>query len=514
MRVSFTIKARLWTLAGLAVLGMTLIAGLSLISNRINSAAMTELYERDTVSLLRMQRIENSLLEVRFRTAGVLLDQLPIPGSLNHLKEARKELSEAWKELQPQAAALFTDEASRPLFEQLGGEWKQIDTTLAKLEAAYAGKDKNQLTTVLEEDWPVMHKAAVKPLQSLIPLARQHAQASYGAAQSSSANLLTLALVGGGISVLALVVVAWFTLRSVLLPLTEVRRSMARIANGDLASALPAQRQDELGLMIEALAGMQSHLAGIVGQVRHATDSISTASSEIATGSLDLSQRTESTASSLQRAASSMHELTDTVRQSSEAARQADQLANSAADVAARGGAVVSDVVATMETIAGSSRKIADIIGVIDGIAFQTNILALNAAVEAARAGEQGRGFAVVASEVRSLAGRSADAAREIKSLISASVENVDSGTRLVAQAGSTMQDIVGSVQRVKDIIAEISATSSEQSEGIQRINSSMTELDQMTQQNAALVEESAAAAESLKEQATRVAEVMSGFKL
>ncbi|MBA4343302.1 MAG: hypothetical protein C0423_14295 [Methylibium sp.] len=514
MRVSFTIKARLWTLAGLAVLGMTLIAGLSLISNRINSAAMTELYERDTVSLLRMQRIENSLLEVRFRTAGVLLDQLPMPGSLNHLREARKELSDAWKELQPLGSALFTDEASRPLFEQLGSEWKQIDATLAKLEAAYTAKDKNQLGSVLEEDWPVMHKTAVKPLQSLIPLAQQHAQESYGTAQSSSTKLLTLAIVGGGVSVLALVVVAWFTLRSVLVPLTEVRRSMARIADGDLASALPAPRQDELGLMIEALAGMQSHLAGIVGQVRHATDSISTASSEIATGSLDLSQRTESTASSLQRAASSMHELTDTVRQSSDAARQADQLANSAAEVAARGGVVVSDVVATMETIAGSSRKIADIIGVIDGIAFQTNILALNAAVEAARAGEQGRGFAVVASEVRSLAGRSADAAREIKSLISASVENVDSGSRLVAQAGSTMQDIVGSVQRVKDIIAEISATSSEQSEGIQRINSSMTELDQMTQQNAALVEQSAAAAESLKEQAARVAEVMSGFKL
>ncbi|EER57937.1 methyl-accepting chemotaxis sensory transducer [Acidovorax delafieldii 2AN] len=243
-------------------------------------------------------------------------------------------------------------------------------------------------------------------------------------------------------------------------------------------------------------------------------DSITTASAEIAGGNQDLSARTEATASSLAQTAQSMEQLTATVRQSADAARQANQLAGSAAEVAARGGRVVGEVVTTMGDINQSSRKIADIIGVIDSIAFQTNILALNAAVEAARAGEQGRGFAVVAGEVRSLAGRSAAAAREIKQLIGASVERVESGARLVQDAGTTMDEIVGSVKRVGDIIGEITAASSEQSDGIGQVNTAVNQLDQMTQQNAALVEESAAAAQSLRDQATRLAGAVQVFKL
>ena len=258
-----------------------------------------------------------------------------------------------------------------------------------------------------------------------------------------------------------------------------------------------------------ALARMDS----AVSAVRASTNNIETACSEIATGNQDLSQRTEQTASNLQRTASSMEELTSNVRQSAEAARQANQLAATAAEVAARGGEVVGQVVTTMDEINHSSKKISDIIGVIDGIAFQTNILALNAAVEAARAGEQGRGFAVVASEVRSLAGRSAEAAKEIKGLISASVEKVASGSRLVQDAGSTMDEIVGSVRRVSDIIGEITAASSEQSSGIGEVNSAINVLDQMTQQNAALVEQSAAAAESLKDQAQRLVGAVEVFR-
>ncbi|MDP1655281.1 MAG: methyl-accepting chemotaxis protein [Hylemonella sp.] len=258
-----------------------------------------------------------------------------------------------------------------------------------------------------------------------------------------------------------------------------------------------------------ALARMDS----AVSAVRASTNNIETACSEIATGNQDLSQRTEQTASNLQRTASSMEELTSNVRQSAEAARQANQLAATAAEVAARGGEVVGQVVTTMDEINHSSKKISDIIGVIDGIAFQTNILALNAAVEAARAGEQGRGFAVVASEVRSLAGRSAEAAKEIKGLISASVEKVASGSRLVQDAGSTMNEIVGSVRRVSDIIGEITAASSEQSSGIGEVNSAINVLDQMTQQNAALVEQSAAAAESLKDQAQRLVGAVEVFR-
>jgi methyl-accepting chemotaxis protein len=316
------------------------------------------------------------------------------------------------------------------------------------------------------------------------------------------------------VCLLGLVIMAWLTMRALLGPLREVELSMRRIAEGDLATAVPAARHDEVGRMISALGDMQQRLQTLVASVRLSTENITTASTEIAAGSQDLSSRTEQTASSLQQTASSMEQLTGTVRQSAESARQANQLASSAAAVADRGGHVVSEVVTTMGEIHASSKKIADIIGVIDGIAFQTNILALNAAVEAARAGEQGRGFAVVASEVRTLAQRSAAAAREIKSLIGTSVDKVESGSKMVANAGATMREIVASVQRVNDIIGEITASATEQSDGIGQVSNAVTQLDQMTQQNAALVEQSAAAAESLKDQAHHLSDMVATFKL
>ncbi|HEY9110047.1 MAG TPA: methyl-accepting chemotaxis protein [Roseateles sp.] len=302
--------------------------------------------------------------------------------------------------------------------------------------------------------------------------------------------------------------------RSIIGPLVAAKRFAELMASGDLSRAPEAHGSDESAEMMQSLAAMQRSLSEIVGQVRESAESIQVASSEVASGNMDLSQRTEQTASNLQQASSSMTQLTSTVGQSADSAMTAKQLAGAAAATAGRGGEVVSRVVSTMGEINNASKKIADIIGTIDGIAFQTNILALNAAVEAARAGEQGRGFAVVAGEVRSLAQRSAEAAREIKALINASVERVEAGTHLVNDAGSTMTDIVGSVQRVTDIIGEISAAAAEQSQGIAQVNGTVTELDQMTQQNAALVEESAAAAQSLKEQAVRLAGLVSSFKL
>ncbi|WP_310388680.1 methyl-accepting chemotaxis protein [Roseateles sp.] len=298
--------------------------------------------------------------------------------------------------------------------------------------------------------------------------------------------------------------------------LTRVQAALDEISagGGDLTQRLPEHGKDEIARIATAFNLFAKKIQDILLDVRAASNSITTASSEIALGAQDLSQRTEQTAANLEEAASSMETLTSTVRQTADAAQTANQLASSASAAAAKGGGVVSQVVTTMDEINTSSKKISDIIGVIDGIAFQTNILALNAAVEAARAGEQGRGFAVVASEVRSLAQRSAEAAKEIKGLIGASVDRVEVGTRLVEEAGHSMNDIVASVQRVTDIIGEITAASTEQSDGIGQVNGAVVQLDKMTQQNAALVEESAAAAESLKDQAQRLTEVVSVFKL
>ena len=298
--------------------------------------------------------------------------------------------------------------------------------------------------------------------------------------------------------------------------LTQVRDAMHDIGSGegDLARRIDAQGEDELAQIATDFNSFASKLSGVLLQIRDASGSVRVAAEEIASGNQDLSSRTELTASNLQQTTASMEQLTETVRQNADAARQANQLVAQASSVAQHGGKVVGDVVSTMEQINSASRKISDIIGVIDGIAFQTNILALNAAVEAARAGEQGRGFAVVASEVRSLASRSAEAAKEIKGLISASVQEVANGSRLVNDAGTTMTDIVTSVQRVTDIMAEISASTSEQSTSIAEVGQAVNQLDQMTQQNAALVEESAAAAQSLKDQSVRLTEVVGSFRL
>ena len=316
------------------------------------------------------------------------------------------------------------------------------------------------------------------------------------------------------VSLLLGLLLAYTIARIVSRPLRHALQIAQTVASGDLTSDISVQTKDETGLLLQALKDMNASLLSVVTEVRQGTDAITTASTQIAAGNLDLSNRTENQASSLEETASSMEEITSTIRHNSDNARQANQLSHSATTVAQKGGEVVAQVVDTMGSINASSKKIVDIIGVIDGIAFQTNILALNAAVEAARAGEQGRGFAVVASEVRNLAQRSASAAKEIKELINDSVDKVDLGSHLVDQAGSTMKEVVESVKRVSAIISDITAAGAEQSGGIEQINVAVTQMDQMTQQNAALVEEAAAAASSLQQQAENLSRVVSVFKL
>ena len=353
--------------------------------------------------------------------------------------------------------------------------------------------------------------AALGELASLLQTETSQAQAASAARTTNVERALALV---GLVLLMGSAVVAWGLARGIVRPIQAAMAVAGTVAAGDLSSRIQADGGDETGRLLGSLAAMTAQLSSVVGQVRQATHSIATASGEIASGNQDLSNRTEQTAASLQQAASSLQQMTQMVQQLAASAAQAHQLANDAAAVAGSGGEVVSRVVSTMAEIQGSSRRIADITGVIDGIAFQTNILALNAAVEAARAGEQGRGFAVVASEVRSLAQRSAQAAREIKSLISASVEKVDAGSQLASDAGQTMDKVVGAVQRVNQILGDITRAADQQSSGIGEVNSAVSRLDQMTQQNAALVEQSTAAAESMKAQAQQLSGLVNTFKL
>ena len=343
---------------------------------------------------------------------------------------------------------------------------------------------------------------------------QQNANKAGDDVQARIRNARMLIAVVAALAVAAGVAAAWAITRSITRPLASAIELAEQVARGDLTHHVSAEGSDEVAQLLQALDRMQKSLREIVGKVRSGVDSVSSACTQIAAGNRDLSSRTEQQASSLQETAASMEQMNSTVRQNADNAKQANQLAVTASEVAMRGGSVVERVVETMDDISAQSRKIAEIIGVIDGIAFQTNILALNAAVEAARAGEQGRGFAVVAGEVRNLAQRSAQAAREIKSLIGTSVERVEAGGKQVAEAGATMGEIVSQVKRVTDLIGEITAATVEQSGGIGQVNLAVTQLDQMTQQNAALVEQSTAAAESLRDQADELAKTVSAFRL
>ena len=457
-----------------------------------------------------------SAIGIQSRSAAMLNDIDP--------KQAREQIVAVGKTLKEYAAQeaalteLLTPAKATPAELKLLGEVQALGgKTRPELDSAIKAADDGDTvsaTLALMTRVAPAETAWRAKLRELIELQNTlNAEATSSAEQTQS----SARVVGGLLVLLAIglgALIAWRITASITAPIGRAVVVAERIARGDLTSQVEVRIHDETGRLLEAIAAMQERLRTLVGEIGQTADSILVASSEVASGNLDLSQRTEQTSHNLQSAASSLVDLTGTVSQSADSARQANQLASTASDAATRGGEVVGQVVRTMDTISASSRKIADIISVIDGIAFQTNILALNAAVEAARAGEQGRGFAVVAGEVRNLAGRSAQAAREIKALIGTSVDQVQEGSTLVNHAGKTIEELVQSVRRVSDIMGEITAATQEQSQRIGHVSQSVGALEEMTQQNAALVEEGAAAADSLKDQAGRLTQMVGTFRL
>ncbi len=505
--------------AGFAVLLLMLAAGAALGLNRMATirAHMEEITTVNHVQAGLATTMRVSVLDrmIALRNLVLLHEVVDIKAEVEHIQKQAAIYAQAEQKL----TSMFASGPKTTVDQHaLLGQVKEAASAAAPLiakvvELGFADRAEDA-AKVLIKDLPPSQFKWQNGLSGLIDLEHRlsndyvaDANRDYEIAQVTMLTLTVLAILLG-------IAIAWTITRGITRPINEAVRVARTVAAGDLTSQIVATQTDETGQLMQALREMNDSLLKIVGQVRHGADSMATASSQIAAGNQDLSSRTEQQASSLQQTAASMEELTSTVRHNADNALQANQLASQASSVAVHGGAVVAQVVDTMGSINASSRKIVDIIGVIDGIAFQTNILALNAAVEAARAGEQGRGFAVVASEVRALAQRSADAAKEIKHLIDDSVSKVERGSSQVSAAGKTMEEIVASVRRVTDIMAEIAAASQVQTLGIEQINQAVVQMDQVTQQNAALVEESAAAADSLQGQASQLVQSVGVFKL
>ncbi|WP_016832139.1 methyl-accepting chemotaxis protein [Herbaspirillum lusitanum] len=491
-------------LVSMAVLGVTRLSGL----NEQMDEVINDKYPK---TVLANDIIKNvNVIARSSRNVLLMTDADEIGKEMQTIKKAGDSTKATLEKLD----SLITGDKGRALMKSIMDARTQYNVgrdEVLRLVVAGAKNDATMLLLQTVRPLQLTYMSAVETLiahqNELMQVASKEVEEEYIEARNLVIALSVIALVFAGL-------IAWLVTRSITSPLSRAVKVAETVAAGDLTSQFDASAKDETGQLLRALRAMNDNLLDIVSRVRHGTDTIATASTQIAAGNLDLSSRTEQQASSLEETASSMEELTSTVKQNAENAREANKLAVSASAVAVEGGNVVGKVVHTMESINASSRKIVDIISVIDGIAFQTNILALNAAVEAARAGEQGRGFAVVASEVRTLAQRSAAAAKEIKSLIDDSVEKVDSGSKLVEQAGQTMNEVVSSVRRVTDIVGEITEASREQSEGIEQVNQAVTQMDQVTQQNAALVEEAAAAAQSLQDQATSLSQIVGVFKI
>jgi methyl-accepting chemotaxis protein I, serine sensor receptor len=513
--MSSTLTLRIRIIATMALLGLIIVVTglLGIYGMQKTSAALENTYSNQLQSVVTLSEAKNQLARARF-----VLDRLVLHPDAADFAKTQDRMNgylDAGDKAWAAYMALPQDPEEADLAKKVGAlrDTYVKDGLRALAEAARAqdaARTETLFMKTLTAQFSAYNDAAVK----LDEYQARTAKAGYDDTQHLASRLYTTAVSAIVLGALLIVLSSVALLRAIMRPLDQVIGHFDAMAKGDLSTAIVVDRQDEMGKLLHGLADMQRQLAQTVRSVRDSSTSIATASSEIAAGNMNLSQRTEQQAGSLEETASSLEELTSTVRHNADNARQANQLALNASEVAVRGGQIVSQVVETMGSINSSSKQIVDIISVIDGIAFQTNILALNAAVEAARAGEQGRGFAVVAGEVRNLAQRSAAAAKEIKELITASVANVDAGADLVDKAGNTMDDIVTSVARVTDIMAEIMAAGEEQSAGIEQINQAIVQMDTVTQQNAALVEEAAAAADSLQDQAQALAQLVDTFRV
>ncbi|MBL8500711.1 MAG: MCP four helix bundle domain-containing protein [Nitrosomonas sp.] len=512
MMNNMTIKARLVSVIGMLSILLVSIGVLGLYGINQSNAGLKSVYEDRTVTAVQLGKILDVWYQVR-KNAEDAIESKNIETSKKLAEEVNRLVKQnegVWAQYLRTALTPEEEPLTRTKSEQHVQYVNSINQTL---KLAIAG-DFDAATKNLTADSVQKFNALRNTVFTLFDLQGIVAAQEYQIAQDHYESIFMMSSAAMILGVSLAIVIGLLLIRAIVNPLNEAITVANAVASGDLTSRIEVNSTNETGRLLQALRAMNDSLVDLVGKVRIGTDQISTVSGEIASGNSDLSQRTEEQASSLEETASSMEELTSTVKQNADNACQANQLATGASEVAMKGGAVIGQVVQTMSSINDSSKKIVDIISVIDGIAFQTNILALNAAVEAARAGEQGRGFAVVATEVRTLAQRSAAAAKEIKELISDSVAKVEDGTRLVDEAGTTMDEIVNAVKRVTDIMSEISAASREQSSGIEQVNQAVTQMDEVTQQNATLVEQAAAAAESMQEQAQALIHAVSIFRL
>ena len=510
---NFKISTRLIFLIGILSTLLIAIGSVGLFGISQSNEALKSVYQERLIPTGQIAEIQNLLLRNRLAVAVSLIT--PNPETINpNTAEVEANIAAIGKISEAYMGSALTAEEAKMAKSFQENRAKFVQQGLRPAVAALRANDIKEANRLVTEMIRPLYQPVGADIEALMKQQLDVAKHEYDQAVARYATI-RMASIGSIVAgVLFAFVFGLALVRGISRSLTQAVDTSNAVAQGDLTHIIDVDGKDEVAQLMSSLSAMKDSLVNIVGQVRGGTDTIASASSQIAAGNLDLSSRTEEQASSLEETAASMEQLTSTVKQNADNARQANQLAVAASGVALKGGSVVSQVVGTMDAINSSSRKIVDIIGVIDGIAFQTNILALNAAVEAARAGEQGRGFAVVAAEVRNLAQRSAAAAKEIKTLIGDSVAKVEEGSQQVTQAGKTMDEIVDSVKRVTDIMAEITAASQEQSAGIEQVNQAITQMDQVTQQNAALVEEAAAAAASLQEQASNLSQVVGVFKL